>query len=138
MLFQLWEGTKFVLKFVVALTYGWNHEVVIYFLWIRSLLMKVNDNNYSQYRHHDISCDWDIVSPWVILRTCEHKIYGHNKSLSKILYMLLESQNVFIDHYRLTFFMCILTWWRDLLLLRKFNFWKVRIVTCFCLFLKGK
>ena len=138
MLFQLWEGTKFVLKFVVALTYGWNHEVVIYSLCIGSLLMKVNDNSYSQYRHHDISCDWDIVSPWVILRTCDHKIYDHNNSLSKIWHMLLESQTVFVDHYGLAFFMRVLTRLRDLFLLWKFNFWKVRIVTYFCLFLKEK
>ena len=51
---QLWENIKLVSKFVVTLIYGWDPKVIIYSLWIGSLLMKVGSNSYSQYRHHDI------------------------------------------------------------------------------------
>lgn len=30
-------------------------KMVIYSLWIRSLLIKIGDNNFSQDKHHDIS-----------------------------------------------------------------------------------
>ena len=39
--FQPWGNIEFVLKLVVALTYQWYHKLIIYSLWIRSLLMKV-------------------------------------------------------------------------------------------------
>ena len=37
------------------LTYGWDPKMVIYFIWFSSLFIKVDDNMYSQGRHHDIS-----------------------------------------------------------------------------------
>ena len=50
----------------ITLTYGWNPKVVIYFLWIRSLLVEASNNRYSQWRYHDILWDWDSVSFWII------------------------------------------------------------------------
>ena len=44
---QSWENIELVLKLVVALTYGWDCKLVIYSLWIGSLLMKANSNRYS-------------------------------------------------------------------------------------------
>ena len=43
-----WENIKLVLKLVVALTYGWDRKLIIYSLWIRSLLMETGSNRYSQ------------------------------------------------------------------------------------------
>ena len=43
---QPWENIEFVLKLVMTLTYGWNCELIIYSLWIRSLLMEVDSNRY--------------------------------------------------------------------------------------------
>ena len=45
---QPWENIEFMLKLVVALTYRWYHKLIIYSLWIRSLLMEVGSNRYSQ------------------------------------------------------------------------------------------
>ena len=45
---QPWENIEFVLKLVVALTYGWDHKLIIYSLWIESLLMEPSSNMYSQ------------------------------------------------------------------------------------------
>ena len=44
---QPWKNIEFVPKFVIALTYGWDPKVIIYFLWIESLLMEVYSNKYS-------------------------------------------------------------------------------------------
>ena len=45
---QPWENIEFVLKLAVALTYGWDHKLIIYSLWIGSLLMEASSNKYSQ------------------------------------------------------------------------------------------
>ena len=46
---QHWENIKLVLKLVVvALTYGGDRKLIIYSLWIRSLLIEVGSNRYSQ------------------------------------------------------------------------------------------
>ena len=45
---QPWENIKLVLKLIMALTYGWDYKLIIYSLWIESLLMKVDGNRYSQ------------------------------------------------------------------------------------------
>ena len=45
---QPWENIEFVLKFVVVLTYRWNHKLIIYSQWIELLLMKADSNRYSQ------------------------------------------------------------------------------------------
>ena len=43
---QLWENIEFVQKLTMTLTNGWNRNMIIYSLWIRSLLMKVDNNRY--------------------------------------------------------------------------------------------
>ena len=58
---QPWEDIELVLKLEVALTYVWYCKLIIYSLWIGSLLMKVGNNRYSQYRHRDISWNWNRV-----------------------------------------------------------------------------
>ena len=58
---QPWEDTKLMLRCLVTLTYQWDPKVVIYFLWIGSLLIKEDDNRYTQYRNHDIVCVWDSI-----------------------------------------------------------------------------
>ena len=45
---QPWENIEFVLKLLMTLTYGWNRKLIIYSLWIGSLLMEVNNNRYCQ------------------------------------------------------------------------------------------
>ena len=45
---QPWENIEFVKKLAVALTYRWDRKLIIYSLWIRSLLMEVGSNRYSQ------------------------------------------------------------------------------------------
>ena len=45
---QPWENIEFVMKLAVALTYGWDRKLIIYSLWIGSLLMEVDSNRYSQ------------------------------------------------------------------------------------------
>ena len=52
---QLWDNIEFVQKLTMTLTYRWNRNMIIYFLWIRLLLMKVDNNRYYWQRHHDIS-----------------------------------------------------------------------------------
>ena len=42
------ENIEFVLKLVVTLTYGWDWKLIIYSLWIESLLVKVGSKRYSQ------------------------------------------------------------------------------------------
>ena len=41
---QPWENVELVLKVAMALTYGWGHKLIIYSLWIGSLLTEVNSN----------------------------------------------------------------------------------------------
>ena len=53
-IFQPWENTELILKLVVTLTYGWDPKVIIYSLWIGSLLLKIASNKYYWHRHHDI------------------------------------------------------------------------------------
>ena len=60
---QPWEDDELMLKSLLALTYKWDSKVIIYFLWIKLLLMKVSDNKYTQDRHHDISWVWDSMFP---------------------------------------------------------------------------
>ena len=38
-------------SFLVTLAYEWNPKVIIYSLWIESMLMKTDSNRYYQYRH---------------------------------------------------------------------------------------
>ena len=45
---QPWENIQFVLKLVVPLIYEWDRKLIIYSLWIGSLLMKADSNRYSQ------------------------------------------------------------------------------------------
>ena len=45
---QPWENIELVLKLAVALTYGWDHKLIIYSFWIGSLLMEASSNRYSQ------------------------------------------------------------------------------------------
>ena len=52
---QPWENIELVLKLAVTLTYEWYRKLIIYSLWIGSLLMEAGSNRYAQYRHHDIS-----------------------------------------------------------------------------------
>ena len=47
MLCQSWENTKFMLKIVVTLTYKWDVKVVIYSLWIESMLIEVDNHTHS-------------------------------------------------------------------------------------------
>ena len=42
------ENIELALKLVVALTYGWDRKLIIYFLWIGSLSIEVNSDMYSQ------------------------------------------------------------------------------------------
>ena len=44
---QPWENIEFVLKLAMTLTYGWDRKLIIYSLWIGSLLMEVGNNRYS-------------------------------------------------------------------------------------------
>ena len=44
---QPWENIKLVQKLAVALIYGWDRKLVIYSIWIESLLMKVGSNRHS-------------------------------------------------------------------------------------------
>ena len=37
-----------MLKLVVALTYRYDYKLIIYSLWIESLLMEVDNNRYSE------------------------------------------------------------------------------------------
>ena len=46
--FQPWENIELMLKLAMTLTYGWDCKLIIYSLWIRSLLMKASSNKYSQ------------------------------------------------------------------------------------------
>ena len=46
--YQPWENIEFVLKLAMVLTYGWDHKLIIYSLWIGLLLMKSNNNRYFQ------------------------------------------------------------------------------------------
>ena len=45
---QPWENIEFVQKLVVALTYKWDRKLIIYSLWIASLLVEASNNRYSQ------------------------------------------------------------------------------------------
>ena len=45
---QPWDNIEFVLKLVVILTYAWDCKLIIYSLWIGSLLIKASSNRYSQ------------------------------------------------------------------------------------------
>ena len=45
---QPWENIELVLKLAMTLTYGWDCKLIIYFLWIGSLLMETDSNRYSQ------------------------------------------------------------------------------------------
>ena len=47
---QPWENTEFMQKPVETLTYEWDHKLILYFLWIESLLMEIGSNRYSQQR----------------------------------------------------------------------------------------
>ena len=42
------EDVELVQKLIVTLTYGWDHKLIIYTLWIESLLMEADSNKYSQ------------------------------------------------------------------------------------------
>ena len=45
---QHWDNIKFVLKLAMTLIYGWDYKMIVYSLWIGSLLMKASSNRYSQ------------------------------------------------------------------------------------------
>ena len=45
---QPWEKIEFVLKLPMTLTYEWDCKLIIYSLWIGSLLMEIDSNMYSQ------------------------------------------------------------------------------------------
>ena len=45
---QPWENIELVVKLAMALTYEWDRKLIIYSLWIRSLLMNADSNRYSQ------------------------------------------------------------------------------------------
>ena len=45
---QPWENIELVLKLVVALTCRWDRKLIIYSLWIGSLLMEADSNRHSQ------------------------------------------------------------------------------------------
>ena len=45
---QLLKNIEFVPKLVVTLIYGWDPKVIIYSLWIESLLMEIGNNKYYQ------------------------------------------------------------------------------------------
>ena len=42
---QPWENIEFVLKLAMTLIYGWDRKLIIYSLWIRSLLMEACSNS---------------------------------------------------------------------------------------------
>ena len=42
------ENIEFVLKLAMTLTYGWDRKLIIYSLWIDSLLIEAYSNRYSQ------------------------------------------------------------------------------------------
>ena len=44
---QRWENIELVLKLAVVLTHGWDLKLIIYSLWIGSLLMEAGSNRYS-------------------------------------------------------------------------------------------
>ena len=44
---QPWETIELVPKFTMVLIYGWDPKMIMYSLWIRSLLMETNSNRYS-------------------------------------------------------------------------------------------
>ena len=44
---QLLENIEFVLKLVVTLTNGWDHKLIIYSIWIESLLIETSNNRNS-------------------------------------------------------------------------------------------
>ena len=44
---QPWENIEFVLKLPMTLTYEWDRKLIIYSLWIGSLLMEIDSNMYS-------------------------------------------------------------------------------------------
>ena len=45
---QPWENIELVLKLTLTFTYVRHRKLIIYSLWIRSLLMKIGSNRYSQ------------------------------------------------------------------------------------------
>ena len=45
---QSWDNIEFMLKLLVTLTYGWDCKLIIYFLWIESLLIEASSNRYFQ------------------------------------------------------------------------------------------
>ena len=45
---QPWENIELVLKLAMALTYECDRKPIMYSLWIRSLLMEIGSNRYSQ------------------------------------------------------------------------------------------
>ena len=45
---QPWDNIELVVKLAMTLTYGWDRKLIIYSLWIGSLLMEVDSNRYSQ------------------------------------------------------------------------------------------
>ena len=86
-----------------TLTYGWDPKVAIYsnglgYYWWRSMAIGILNKDTMMISHgietvcslghHDISWDWDSMSPWVIQRTCNHEICGHSNSFSGIWHML--------------------------------------------------
>ena len=46
--FQPWENIELVLNLAMTLTYRWDRKLIIYSLWIGSLLMEAGSNRYSQ------------------------------------------------------------------------------------------
>ena len=71
---QPWENIDFVPN--LAMIYEWDLKVIKYSIWIGSLGWKsiatciLNRSIMISYRL------WDNVSYWVILRMCDHEIYG--------------------------------------------------------------
>ena len=45
---QPWDNIELMLKLVMNFTYGWYRKLIIYSLWIGSLLMEIGNNRYSQ------------------------------------------------------------------------------------------
>ena len=45
---QPWENVELRLKLTMVFTYEWDHKLIIYSIWIGSLLMETNSNMYSQ------------------------------------------------------------------------------------------
>ena len=54
------------------------------------LLINAGDNKYYQDRHYDVSWVWDSISPYIILGTYDHELYGCSNSLSGIWHMFLD------------------------------------------------